>query len=153
MRQPEAQRPCASRAGSSLLLVMTLAACAREKESIRDELQPIHTAWYRQAWGRALDAQEAALFDRRYECLWEAVSQAGGNPADDLRCFGRRLETHMRCMQPQQVGNADAVPAECPRTVEATCRLSAAFDAASKTHAVASAAHRMGQHRNTSFGC
>lgn len=114
-----------------VLLVALLACCESERDRAWGELAATRQRAYRSMWGGTMSDQQIAEERARFECVWAAVDGAGGDPAEDVRCFVRRSDRFVACLERGASGGA-ATPAgpTCTAESDAVCPLSSAIETA-----------------------
>ena len=124
------RRALARRVGlvATLAFLACVAACSR-KGRVHDELRTHYRAWYQEAWGQPMAADETEEFERRFDCMWRELDEAGSNPERDLACLARRLEAQASCFHQHASDDPSVTSAECGRSLaSATCDVSPAFE-------------------------
>jgi len=97
--------------------VALLTACGSERDRVWTELLPRHQRTYVSLWGATPDAENLAETRRVFDCVWERVEGAGGDPAADARCLQRRHEARAACM-------AAGGSHDCSEVASAACAMS-----------------------------
>jgi len=106
--------------GMALLLsigVVLLSACSSERDRVWTELLPRHQRTYVSLWGAMPDAESLADTRRVFDCVWERIEGAGGDPAADARCLQRRNEALAACV-------AAGGRHDCSEVASAACAMS-----------------------------
>jgi hypothetical protein len=120
----------------SLLLVVFVVGCSHERSRLWREHEEASEAWYREAWGGPRDEAAKNESKQRFDCVWDALREAGVDPAPDFECHVRRLRAAGDCYRETESRAADALMA-CKAVFEETCAVTSEFDDRAKSCAPA----------------
>lgn len=126
--------PVVSRHPLLLVGLSLLASCSgRARERVWADLELTQQRWYQLAWGTRMDPAQLAERRRSFDCVWDALDDAGRDPAPDFACFARRMDAHRACMA------NDPTAALCTERVDSECALPDAYVRAAESCASADA--------------
>ena len=119
------------------LALSCLAACGpSNRERVGDQVEAVRVRLYRASWGGAPSEERLAADRVAFGCVWDAVTDAGGDPNAEFQCFIRQTESYTACLGhvPSAASGHDVAGSidSCRRESEALCVLSDAFQTAGR---------------------
>lgn len=104
-----------------------LAGCKRAREQTYAQQVEVFERFHRVSWGEKLPDEGRKQHRRDFDCLWDALADAGRDPTVELGCWTRHMEATTACLETGKDMTA------CLARGAAACEPSPAYLAAAAT--------------------
>jgi hypothetical protein len=84
--------------------------------------------WYPLAWGTPMDGARVHAAHRRFDCIWDAMTQVERDPREDVACMTRQIDYVIACA-PRGSSRVE----ECLARSHAVCAISTDYVRAAQT--------------------